>query len=1392
MSQWIRKSVPGTEQPAAVVSEASSLPSVSQRSDAAVRTASRPGVSKRRPSKPPMRNQEYADYQGPAMHELSKSARRRQRKREYRAAQAEIASTDANHGQTKRNKKKAKKSRSGKTESLIGSFTDSASVACNSPSLLLSTVTTATTKKSKHSSKVKDPKPNSVVPKGYAELDMFRRDQVKDRKVFTTDVLLPKHVLARLQSEFAHVRWAYNKTLKKGNSKHPGLRTQREVQRDLLTTLAISEFEDRVVSCYDPGTAHERLGHKIHCCQKVITVKDNLRAGAKLQHVTKCAHDIDDCLTYCRNFDRAFALVFIHSSYFMAVEDFHALFAKHPLLRKIFILVHRFDTLAGTNADPYFSDEKHPDGEGWWHRGELDKPDNNSPYIVMKVEGEPKPYHHPSSEWLYNGPDNYIKDNLRIGWNIMRETSYDMCIQMQRTEATVTTVHRSSYKPADVLNMRSSRMGDLKKRVASELMCTTINDYYTKKASAKIKTIAEKMNMHLSADDAMEVLSYVLENRQKTDEKLAVASHEIAVNQELHNSVLTLKPVNAFRWFFNRGAAWSWRFWKFISQTVKKFTVWTAMKIFVLCFCVFHYFKALRAMKTSQRSMLNQTTLCGLKSRTWDHRKNLLVLLLFRTITGMMASVESGITTVIRGCIKFVNSIQYILFTKAPIPRTTTNTTQTLSVPVRSISFSSVWKRTIHWFHSFFPSTIEMVASGELSRERIYHRSNWFNRPNDSRHAFMASNTRDSRHYVVPTSVEIASLSVVPRVQLYLFRGVIVVGVAVGLSIGTSLMATLFRVLRHRYPLKTPSQQTLIKKCHGVQPFSPHLKCKVTVTDKPRCKPKQTYFAIPSDYYTDDCPDQIGYYSYGPRTKYDPVVGATNCIHNTVESVANRVMLDVKADPKYYSDLKSDKIALYVKRSQELIDFYSDIEPVEPKEHTDYIRDLVPLKRAEGFTWYGRTADENRTHVFDDYYPTEVHLKYETLCIEDPVKPVRVVCAPPKDVKLDIGPYCYTFSKQLRRFYCSGVCMPDVDPRFENYVYCSGYNKVQLGAIYKRNYDYLMSETGDLLCLTLDHSRFDLHHIDEHFKVQHSTMRRCVNTTPVIEKWMKQSWRRGTTNNGVMFQRKDMRLSGYNETASGNTSVGIGGFHHVVSEAHPTHSFTEILDLPIRSLFLGDDTNAIGDAETMTRIAKNIVQNYADIGFSIKSELRAPELSSFCSMIAVPGIVRSRGVTDDTFLFINYPAKFLMRFGFSRVPLDHMKRIAFIKALCLNSKENDIVPFLEAFRIRVLELCDSAITVSENDTYYMDAFTRRVELYQSKQVEEMQFVKNGCIDYARANEKTYNMLIQRYDTDRAEINDLAWYLRRIPSLDVVLDHPLIDKMVQVDLFDIEDYERLRS
>jgi hypothetical protein len=306
-------------------------------------------------------------------------------------------------------------------------------------------------------------------------------------------------------------------------------------------------------------------------------------------------------------------------------------------------------------------------------------------------------------------------------------------------------------------------------------------------------------------------------------------------------------------------------------------------------------------------------------------------------------------------------------------------------------------------------------------------------------------------------------------------------------------------------------------------------------------------------------------------------------------------------------------------------------------------------------------------------------------------------------------------------------------------------------------------------------------------------MRRCVNATPIIEKWMRQSWRKGVTSNGVVFQRMDMRLSGYNETASGNTSVGIGGFHHVVSEAHPTLTFTGILDLPIRALFLGDDTNAIGDAETMKRIAKDIVQNYADIGFSIKSELRAPELSSFCSMLPVPGIVQSRGVADDTFLFINYPGKFLMRFGFSRQQLTFLKRIAYLKALCLNSVENDIMPFLEAFRIRVLELCDEAVdTIPSTDMYFHVSFAQCLESYRTKQVEDMQFVKNGCIDYARANEKTYNMLIHRYDTDRAEINDLAWYLRRIPSLDVVLDHPLIDKMVQVDLFDIQDYEQLRS
>jgi hypothetical protein len=487
------------------------------------------------------------------------------------------------------------------------------------------------------------------------------------------------------------------------------------------------------------------------------------------------------------------------------------------------------------------------------------------------------------------------------------------------------------------------------------------------------------------------------------------------------------------------------------------------------------------------------------------------------------------------------------------------------------------------------------------------------------------------------------------------------------------------KVWNFKYDTKTIQDHFCADRCHGPQPFPSEIIVQPEITDEPSFPHKKPYLAIPSEYYVDECIIKPGYVSVGPRVPFDLITGSTRCIHNQVETVVMRIMYDVVQSPKYHSDLDMELTTQWKEWCINNFENYTDLESVYPDPVEIYASDLIPKKEEELLDAYEMIHFQDRRPVYASPLVAQTFLKKEALAIESFNKPVRAVNAPDPRVKADIGSYCKKFAKRLRYLYCDNYCHADFTPKFETFIYGAGYNKWQLGKIYERMEEYIHGFTTEPIHLVIDQSRYDLHHKHIHFELQFEFMKRLVEANDTVLAYMSQSWRRGSTESGIFWQRKGMRLTGYNETASGNTTIGIETFKFVMHLTWPTKTYVELMLLPMRGVFLGDDGDIITTPQLAIQLNSTLIHWYSKLGWSIKCELVPPAAATFCSMIPVPGLISKDGIPSEGKIMINYPAKVLLKFGwmrFSGFPLPaEWKQLAYLQALCEGAKENDVIPF---------------------------------------------------------------------------------------------------------------------
>lgn len=574
------------------------------------------------------------------------------------------------------------------------------------------------------------------------------------------------------------------------------------------------------------------------------------------------------------------------------------------------------------------------------------------------------------------------------------------------------------------------------------------------------------------------------------------------------------------------------------------------------------------------------------------------------------------------------------------------------------------------------------------------------------------------------------------------------------------------------------------------------------------------------DYMEHQCQDKIAAYVYGPRIKNRTPIFFRKCVHNAVNSFFNRIVLDVNECPKYKGDY-DEEVAhnCFEWNKQNFNVIFPYIEPKEPVDYDKWLSNYRSNKLVETIE-AEKDLQQLTKKIYDlrdykklitKYNYREVFNKNEGLLIdikkvEKGSKHARIIMAPPPIMKNFSGPVCYTYGKQLnKKLTCKGVDFMYNGP--ELFVYCSGYNRFKIGEIYQYLFNKI-SVYGKVIVLMSDHDRFDLHHTAKAFETQFYSMKQLVNCSDEIEYWMEDSlnMRGRFMRHNITFSGLTMRGSGGCETTQGNTFLNASSMGYAwwitlnqvgYDMSNPKeeearfqrgestlgvyeNKIEDFIKLPLGALLLGDDNETL-TVESIATHQEIFTHVMSKIGWSLKVDVCSPIKSEFCSSIFVTAMKEDG---ERLIICVNKPIRVMAKFAHSlKNRGKRVKFLAYVKAVLLGYAEQDIIPFMKAWRQRLLYLIDSEEIVMNNKNYF-DILVERGVIDRAKERRQ---------DWRMSNDKygpniytcheTMCDLMERYEVGYVELESLKNYLANIPALNVILDHPVIYKMFDIDCYE---------
>jgi hypothetical protein len=230
------------------------------------------------------------------------------------------------------------------------------------------------------------------------------------------------------------------------------------------------------------------------------------------------------------------------------------------------------------------------------------------------------------------------------------------------------------------------------------------------------------------------------------------------------------------------------------------------------------------------------------------------------------------------------------------------------------------------------------------------------------------------------------------------------------------------------------------------------------------------------------------------------------------------------------------------------------------------------------------------------------------------------------------------------------------------------------------------------------------------------------------------------------FKTHDNTKSGDHNTTSQNTTLcGAMGLYDLANSVG-CFDLDVLMTLPFRIIVMGDDSYTV----TIESIRDKLGATYAELGIKAKPKKVTYSEGTFCSSIFVPS---SHGT-----LLTPLPGRMFTKLFWSIKKYGVKKAGAYCHAVS-EGMLNDFahVPFMNALFKRLIEITPKMGKIKSQKYPFHSAIKAR-DTYQ-----------------------TYDYFSDRYNLTRRELEDLETFLASIDDWQIRLDHPVINRMVEVDV-----------
>jgi len=327
-----------------------------------------------------------------------------------------------------------------------------------------------------------------------------------------------------------------------------------------------------------------------------------------------------------------------------------------------------------------------------------------------------------------------------------------------------------------------------------------------------------------------------------------------------------------------------------------------------------------------------------------------------------------------------------------------------------------------------------------------------------------------------------------------------------------------------------------------------------------------------------------------------------------------------------------------------------------------------------------------------------------------------------------LGPWMHAFSKYLCKLW----------NQFSNITYAAGMNSDMLGKWMTR-----CEEDGYTWYLEIDYSRYDVSIALEALEVERDTYVRCG-----VGKWadlvlLNQQHVRGTSSHGHEYSCDGTRCSGDPNTSCGNSMLTVVSVLVSLLESNSIKDINEV-----RILVMGDDSVV---ALKTRPYDSDLVDRLADLGLKAKVKLHQDaDMVEFCSG-------RFWRIAENVRVFGPKPGRFLAKIMYSVTP--QSEGASWLKGVLSGVKQDvNHVPVVSHIVKHVLQLLPkgSAKPKTEDHKFHVSR-------------------EYTMTDY------TVAQFCKIYGLSQSDIDSVRDYVNSIRFLPVLLSHPVLETLVDVDV-----------